>query len=271
VDTPYQLLIVDDEPNTSAMLHEYFGLQGYEVRVAAWGEEAIVQCLEDPPDLIVLDVGLPDMDGYEVYARLRQHPSVRHMPVIFLTKQQDCDDKITGLELGAADYVTKPFDLEELSLRVRNALLLAESSHMTTLVTDLPLSSEMEEGLRPLIGQDKWAALYLRLQNLESIVEPGNFPTGEEILRAVTDMLEAVVTKFGGTGDFASHLNETDFVLMTSPLRVEVLREEIVTRLPRTIRQLGLPRRENIGEGDTAEFFLSVGIGLLTSADRLSG
>ena len=266
MDTPYQLLIVEDEPDTSAMLHEYFDLQGYEVRVAAWGEEAIAQCREDPPDLIVLDVGLPDIDGYEVYARLRQYPRARHTPVIFLTKQQDRDDRITGLDLGAADYVTKPFDLEELSLRVRNALLLEESSHMTTLVTSLAISSEMKEQLHPLIGQDEWAALYLRLQNLGSI-ESGSFPTSEEILRAVTRTLDVVVAELGGSGDFLSHLNDTDFVLMTSPARVETLREGIVTRLPRAIRWLSLPQRENIGQGDVARHLLSVGIGLLTSTN----
>jgi hypothetical protein len=74
----------------------------------------------------------------------------------------------------------------------------------------------------------------------------------------------------GGTESFVSHLNETDFVLMTSPARVEVLRDRIVTRLPRAIRRLAVPRRENIKEGDTAMPFLSVGIGLLTSADLRS-
>lgn len=271
MDAPYQLLIVEDEPDTSTMLQQYFGLQGYEVRVAAWGEEAIAQCLEDPPDLIVLDAGLPDIDGYEVYARLQQQLHARRTPVIFLTKQQGRDDKITGLQLGAADYITKPFDLEELSLRVRNALLLAERSQMATLVTGLLIGPEVEEGLRPLIGQDEWAALYLRLQNLESIGQFGGFPTSEEVLRAVVSTLEAVVTELGGTESFVSHLNETDFVLMTSPARVEALRDRIVTRLPRVIRRLAVPRRENIGEGDRAMPFLSVGIGLLTSADLRPG
>jgi CheY-like chemotaxis protein len=269
VGTPYQLLIVEDEPETSAMLREYFDLQGYEVRVATWGKEAIARCVKDPPDLIVLDVGLPDLDGYEVYARLQRHPRAQRIPVIFLTMHKDRDDKIKGLELGATDYVTKPFDLEELSLRVRNALLLEESSHMTARVTDLPTSSEVEEWLRPLIAQDEWAALYLRLQNLGSIDGLGSFPASEEILRAVTDTLDAVLSEYGAAEDFVSHLNETDFVLMTSPARVETLREQIVTRLPRAIRRLGLPRRDKAGGDDATASFLSVGIGLLTSDDLL--
>ena len=110
VDTPYRLLIVEDEPDTSAMLEEFFRLKGYRVRITAWGEKAIAQCREDPPDLIVLDVRLPDMDGYEVYARVRQQLRTRYTPVIFLTEKRSRDNKLTGLQLGAVDYMTKPFD-----------------------------------------------------------------------------------------------------------------------------------------------------------------
>jgi DNA-binding response OmpR family regulator len=124
VDTPYQLLIVEDDLDTSTMLQEFFDRQGYQVRVTAWGEEAIAQCRKAPPDLILLDVRLPDMDGYEVYARLRQNLREQHVPAIFMTERRSRDARLTGLELGAVDYITKPFDLEELSLRVRNALQL---------------------------------------------------------------------------------------------------------------------------------------------------
>ena len=260
VGTPHQLLIVEDEADTSAMLQEYFGLQGYEVRVAAWGEEAIAQCREDPPDLIVLDVRLPDIDGYEVYARLRRQIRTQNTPVIFLTRRRSRDDKITGLQLGAVDYITKPFDLEELSLRVRNALLWAEPSPIVSLVTSLPIGREMEERLRPLVGQGEWAVLLLRLQNLESIGEARSFPTSDEALRTVAKTLDGVVTELGGDKDFVGHLSEADFVLVTSPARVEALREEIVARLPRALRWFAR------GGGSAVSRF-SVGIGVLTNAD----
>ncbi|OQY22431.1 MAG: hypothetical protein B6I34_05885 [Anaerolineaceae bacterium 4572_32.1] len=118
----YQLLIVEDEPNTSTMLQEFFSQQGYKVRTADRGEEAIAQCQQSLPDLILLNVQLPDMSGHEVYSRIQQQPDAEHTAVIFVTTDQGRDDKLTGLQLGAVDYMTKPLDMEELQLRVRNTL-----------------------------------------------------------------------------------------------------------------------------------------------------
>ncbi len=268
VDTPFQLLIVEDESDTGTMLQEYFDLQGYEVRVIAWGTDAVARCRTHPPDLILLDVRLPDIDGYEVFARLRQQTHTQHTPVIFLTKQQGRDDRIRGLELGAVDYITKPFDLEELSLRVRNALLVGESPHTAGLVTDLPIEPEMEDLLRPLTGEDKWAALYFRLHNLESIAHTHGSPTGDEALRAVVNVLDEVVAELGGPQDFVTHLNEADFVLMTSPQRVKMLRERIVARLPHALRRFTGPQRKEAEDGAATPLF-SIGIGLLADS-RLS-
>jgi len=260
VDTPYQLLIVEDEPDTSAMLQECFSLQGYQVRVTAWGEEAIAHCRKAPPDLILLDVQLPGMDGYEVYARVRRQLRTRHTPVIFLTERRGRDDKLTGLRLGAVDYMTKPFDLEELSLRVRNALRRANP------ITGLPVVSVVGQ-LRPLIGREEWTALYVRLQNLGAFGEAHSFLTRDEVLRTLADTLDETVAELGGDEDFVAHLSEADFVLVTSPARVDALRGEVVARLPRALRQLAASRREDTRYESPAAPHLSVGIGLLTSAD----
>lgn len=267
MDTPYQLLIVEDDADTSAMLQEYFDLQGYEVRVAAWGKEAIAQCRQDLPDLILLDIRLPDMDGYEVYARLQQQFRTWDTPVIFLTERQSRDDKITGLQLGAVDYMTKPFDPEELSLRVHNALCRAEQSQAANPVTSLPIDRGMEEQLHLLVDQDEGTALYLRLQNLETLGETHGSLAKDEALRTVAETLNKIVAQLGGDQDFVSHLSEADFVLVTSPARVEVLQEEIVARLPRALRRLAAPHGEDAGSGEPATSLLSVAIGLLTSDD----
>lgn len=267
METPYQLLIVEDEPDTSAMLREYFGLRGYDVRVVGWGEEAIAECRQDPPDLIMLDIRLPDMDGYEVYARLRQQFRTRHTPVIFLTERRGREDKITGLQLGAVDYMTKPFDLEELSLRVRNALRWAEQAQRVNPVTNLPIGLGMEEQLRPLVGQGEWAALYIRLQNLESFSEVYGFVAGDEALRAVAKTLGEVVADLGSDQDFVGHLNETDLVVVTSPARVEALRQSAVTRLPRALKQFTELHSRHAEDDEPPQPVLSVGIGVLTSTD----
>ncbi|RPI93720.1 MAG: DNA-binding response regulator, partial [Chloroflexi bacterium] len=132
------ILIVEDDLDLSEMLNAYFRVQGYEVQTAAWGEDAVRLTLENPPDLVVLDIRLPDIDGYEVCRRIRTQRRTQTVPVIFLTEKRDRVDKLSGLELGVVDYITKPFDIQELRLRVRNAISRAIRPNVSNPVTDLP-------------------------------------------------------------------------------------------------------------------------------------
>jgi DNA-binding response OmpR family regulator len=117
-----RILVVEDELETEEMLRTYFEFCGYEVLSTAWGKEVLGICQESHPDLIILDVQLPDIDGYDVYQELCHTQQTRDIPVIFLTKVVDDDLRATSREMGALDYISKPFDLEELERRVRDAL-----------------------------------------------------------------------------------------------------------------------------------------------------
>ena len=115
-----RLLVVDDEPNIRELLSTSLRYAGFEVTAAANGREALDAAEEFQPDLAVLDVMLPDMDGFTVTRRLRA--AGRHFPVVFLTARDGTDDKITGLTVGGDDYVTKPFSLDEVVARIRAVL-----------------------------------------------------------------------------------------------------------------------------------------------------
>ncbi|GGK00717.1 DNA-binding response regulator [Pilimelia anulata] len=115
-----RVLVVDDEPNISALLSATLRLIQFEVRVAETGNEALIAAEEFDPDLVVLDVMLPDLDGFQVARRLRQ--AGHATPVLFLTARDAVEDRIAGLSVGADDYVTKPFSLEEVVLRIRAIL-----------------------------------------------------------------------------------------------------------------------------------------------------
>ncbi|HID64710.1 MAG TPA: response regulator [Anaerolineae bacterium] len=117
-----RILVVEDELETEEMLRTYLEFCGYEVLSTAWGRDVLEMCRESHPDLIILDVQLPDTDGYEVYQELCHTRQTSHIPVIFLTKVVDDDLKAASREMGALDYISKPFDLEELERRVRDAL-----------------------------------------------------------------------------------------------------------------------------------------------------
>jgi two-component system OmpR family response regulator len=115
-----RLLVVDDEPNIRELLSASLRYAGFEVATASDGQEALARARADRPDLLVLDVMMPGVDGFEVVRRLRGEGV--HCPVLFLTARDSTEDKVTGLTLGGDDYVTKPFSLEEVVARIRAVL-----------------------------------------------------------------------------------------------------------------------------------------------------
>src|SRR5210317_1934855 len=133
-----RILVVEDDPDISNLLRIYFDSQGYKVSVAPKGKDALQICRRDLPNVIVLDSQLPDIDGYEVCRRLRGNLRTSHIPILFLTQRDERSDKIAGLELGADDYITKPFDIEELKLRVEGAIRRSTREALTHPVTNLP-------------------------------------------------------------------------------------------------------------------------------------
>src|SRR4051812_14878295 len=142
-----RVLVVDDEPNISDVVSMALRFQGFEVETAASGSDAVSAVSRFRPQLIVLDVMLPDFDGFEVARRLGvQHARV---PIIFLTARDATEDKVRGLTIGGDDYVTKPFSLEELVARVRTILRragLAEPDSNPLLFEDLPPARAPPQG-----------------------------------------------------------------------------------------------------------------------------
>ncbi len=146
-DGPTRLLVVDDEPSIRDLLAASLRYAGYEVATAEDGASALAAAEKDRPDLVVLDVMLPDMDGFDVTRKLRERG--REVPVLFLTARDDIDDKVKGLTVGGDDYVTKPFSLEEVVARIRAVLrragaIAAESTSRLTF-HDLELDEDAHE------------------------------------------------------------------------------------------------------------------------------
>ncbi len=148
MDRPTKVLVVDDEPSISALLSATLRLIDFQVRAAADGAEALRAAAEFQPDLVVLDVMLPDLDGFEVARRLRG--GGRPVPVLFLTARDAVEDRISGLTAGGDDYVTKPFSLEEVVLRIRAILrrcqvVPAQADSAVLRYADLELDEDAHE------------------------------------------------------------------------------------------------------------------------------
>jgi two-component system OmpR family response regulator len=144
-----KLLVVDDEPNILELLATSLRFAGFEVVTAANGRDALAKAESEDPDLAVLDVMLPDMDGFSVTRKLRA--AGRHFPILFLTAKDETEDKVTGLTVGGDDYVTKPFSLDEVVARIRAVLRRtqpAEENDSRLRVDDLVLDDDAHEVFR---------------------------------------------------------------------------------------------------------------------------
>jgi len=229
------ILIVEDDLDVAEMVNAYFNVQGYEVRTVNWGEDAVRSCQASPPDLVILDIRLPDIDGFEVAYRLRNNRKTKEIPIIFLTEKRARSDRLQGLELGADDYITKPFDVQELRLRVRNALRRSTQGTLTNPVTNLPEGVLVEERLQDCLKNNEWAIILVSLRNLEKFRETYGFVAADDVLRAVNLMVHNAVREVGGTSDFIGHLTPDDFVLVTSLQNLAALHERIQTRLEQSL------------------------------------
>jgi len=231
VDKPH-ILIVEDDLDLSEMLNAYFRVQNYEVFTAGWGEEALQISRDQELDLIVLDIRLPDIDGYEVCRQLRLQRRTQDTPIIFLTEKRDRVDKLQGLELGVVDYVTKPFDIQELRLRIRNAINRANRQTLVNPVTDLPEGQSVEDQLRQLLSRDEqWAVLQISINSLSQFREMYGFVAADDVLRAVTLMVRNAVREHGDSNDYVGHLDAESFIIITAPDNITRIRDRIETRI----------------------------------------
>ncbi len=225
-----RILVVEDDTDISNMLRIYFSSQGYEVVVTPRGGEALERCRQQLPHVIVLDIMLPDIDGYEVCSRMRTNLRTSHIPIIFLTQKDERSDKIAGLELGADDYITKPFDIEELRLRVQNAQRRAERESLTNPTTGLPSGKLIEEQLRLLMRKKNWGLLYMGLPGIEAFNDVYGFVAGDEVLRFAALIMGEIVDQLGTAEDFIGHVGGDDFIIITTNDRASAISEALAKR-----------------------------------------
>lgn len=233
-----RILVVEDDFDISNMLRIYFSGQGYDVQVAPRGGDALTLTRKQLPQLIVLDIMLPDMNGYDVCRELRSTTRTSHIPIIFLTQKDERSDKIAGLELGADDYITKPFDIEELKLRVKNQIERAERDNYTDPNSGLPSSSLIEDKLRDLMREDQvWTYVDIKIVHYEAFKEVYGFVAGNEALRFMALIMGEVLDELGTPNDFVGHAGSDNFVIITYAKDAEALLERLTKRFADEVQQ----------------------------------
>ncbi len=231
-----KIFIVEDDTDLSEMLSAYFRVQGYDVSTATRGEDAVAAISKDIPDVAVLDIRLPDIDGFEVCRRLRRARRTQNLPVIFLTEKREREDKLSGLELGAVDYITKPFDIQELRLRVRNALRRARLSTLLNPVTGLPEGTLVRERLEQMLAQPDWGVVLTGVRGLDDFRDRFGFVAADDVSRAVTLMIANAVQESGTGEDFVGHADSGDFIILTTADQANKLAERCMVRLQPSIQ-----------------------------------
>lgn len=270
-----RLLIVEDDIDIANMLEIYFGGLHYEVDIAVRGSEALEKTRQRLPHLIILDIMLPDIDGYEVCRTLRTYTRTSHIPVIFLTQKDERSDKLQGLELGADDYITKPFDIEELRLKVYNAIARSERESLTEPHTNLPSGRLIEDHLRQTIHTDGWSFFDIRLDHFDAFKEAYGFVASDNILRFTAMLIGEIVDEHGTVNDFVGHTGNDHFVIFTTEECAPLIKESLLARFSEEIlthynyldRQKGYIEYSGNGGASSQSPIISMKIGVVNSSN----
>lgn len=237
----HRVLIVDDNPSLQKIISTNLELAGYEVDTVSDGREALATIERDVPDLLLLDLMMPQMDGYEVARRVRSHanPSIANVPIIILTAKGETEDKLRGFEAGADDYITKPFGSRELLARVRAKIRRVEVDTALSPLTRLPGNLAIEGDLRRRIAEEEpFAVLYLDLDNFKAFNDVYGFAHGDEAIQLLARSAVRVVRRCGTPEDFVGHIGGDDFIIITLPDRAEPIAREVLSEFDRDIRAL---------------------------------
>jgi PleD family two-component response regulator len=234
------LLVVDDDHDLCEMLTEFFGRSEYQVVSASWGEDALRIAAEQPLSLAIIDIHLPDINGYDLCRQLRDTRRTQDLPIIFLTERSERADKLHGLELGVVDYITKPFDTDELLLRVRNAIHRATQTPAVHPVTELPDVSALDERLNALLADGSpWALFMVGVSGLDTLREIAGFVAADEVLRAIALILRQAARE----DDFLAHLDGESLVLIAGADRIGAIRTKVEGRLALSVDHFYHPPR----------------------------
>jgi DNA-binding response OmpR family regulator len=272
-----KILVVEDAPDISSLLKIYFTSQGYDVLTAMRGQVALDICRKTPPSLALLDVNLPDMEGYEIGRTLRQSARTRHIPIIFLTARGEKQDRLKGLgEVQADYYIVKPFDIEEVHTIVKGSLERARQRNLAHPVTNLPTAELINEQYRMLISSAGWALMLVHINGFETFTQAYGAVVGEDVLKFTALLVNEVVNELGSSDDFIGQMVVgPDFVITSSPEYMRPICDRLCERFD---AEIGLhynykDRRNgyitvNDDQGAPRQMpLMSLSIGVLTSDD----
>jgi diguanylate cyclase (GGDEF)-like protein len=229
------LLVVDDDPFIARLLEIELRAAGYDVRVAADGAVALEAARERCPDLVLADVMMPNMDGFELTRRLRQDPRTASVSVIMLTARGLSADKLEGFAIGADDYIVKPFDTPELLARIRGVLRRSRDTRTQSPLTGLPGNVRIEEEIDARVERaEPFAILYADLDNFKAYNDHYGFMRGDELIQRTASLIGDLARAASDDAAFVGHVGGDDFVIVVEPGIAEAVAASIVAGFDET-------------------------------------
>ncbi|MFY1671713.1 response regulator [Plantactinospora sp. WMMB334] len=280
-ERPDLILVVDDDEDIVRFVSFNLRLHGFDVAQASDGQEALEVIEQRRPDLVVVDLRMPRIDGLELTRRLRANPMTSALPVIMLTAKGLTVDKVHGLTAGADDYLVKPFDNAELIARISSTLRRNKEFREVSPLTGLPGNTRVrrEIGDRVRSGVD-YAVGYIDIDRFKSVNDRYGFVRGDEFISALARSLHRAVVSVGLPPAFLGHIGGDDFVIVCAPEQVRPLTERAVVDFEKTADELYDPedakrgyvelkdRRGNIQRAHLVT--LSIGVSLSVSERRFT-
>jgi PleD family two-component response regulator len=248
-------LFADDNEDMRHMVRDLLESSGHEIGLAADGPSALASVRAREPDLLILDLNMPGLSGYDVARAVKRNPSTARVPILMLTAQSSVEHKIEGFEAGADDYLPKPFDARELRARVAALLRLVRREADRNPTSGLPGGHAIEEELHARVARkETFAVCYIDLDNFKPFADHFGFSVADDVIRDTGEAIRVAVNAVGGSDDFVGHIGGDDFIVVTSPARADDVAQECAARFREVVAR---------AVGDEA-----MRIGTFTAVDR---
>jgi DNA-binding response OmpR family regulator len=232
-----RILVIEDDESVADIIALNLRQEGYEVEVALNGKTGLEIAMGEDFDLVMCDIVMPDMDGYEVCRRLKAEELTGRIPFIFLTALTGIEDKVKGLDAGADDFITKPFDFGELLARINMNLDRAARKYSIDSVAGLPGNITADDVLRQrVLGEEKFALLIIRIKGLRPFRTVYGDAKIDEVVRFTADIIREVISKAGSKKDFAAYVGAGSFSIITRPNRADTFGKDIIKLFDQGIR-----------------------------------
>ncbi|MGH2694926.1 MAG: GGDEF domain-containing response regulator [Actinomycetota bacterium] len=233
------ILVADDDADIVRFVEVNLRLEGFDVATAFDGEQALHAAIEMLPDLIILDVMMPRLDGLEVCRRLRNEGRTKNISIIMLTAKSLPAEKVAGLTAGADDYIIKPFDPLELVARVKSALRRARDMRAINPLTQLPGNVQVQEEVVARVGSGTpFALIYIDLDNFKAFNDFYGFLRGDEAIKALARCVTEAVQRHQEHERFVGHVGGDDFIAIVDPSVAETVAKDTIARWDLEVRSL---------------------------------